>query len=314
VNVYLDIILLVVSLLFLTLGAESLVKGSSSIAIKLGITPLVVGLTVVAFCTSSPEMVVNIAAVLQGQSDIAFGNVVGSNIFNIGVILGLAAVICPISVHSKVVQRDGIFMLLVSGLMILLGGDIPRITGVALFLGVVLYTWINVVLARREVKAVEKEFEEAVPKKTGSVLIDLAYIGGGLVTLVLGSRLLVSSAVDIARALEVSEAIIGLTIIAAGTGMPELATSVVAAFRRQPDIAVGNVIGSNIFNILAILGISSIVSPIKTTTDFSFDIWVMVGFSALALPLLYSKLKLERWEGGVLVLAYLGYLAILWPN
>lgn len=309
-----DVLLLIVSLVVLTAGAESLVKGSSSIAIKLGITPLVVGLTVVAFGTSSPEMVVSVAAVLKGQSDIAFGNVVGSNIFNIGIILGLAALICPISVHSKVVQRDGIFMLLVAGLMTLLGGDISRIAGVALFLGVVLYTWINVVLARREIKAVEEEFEEGVPKKTGSVLIDIAYIVGGLVTLVLGSRLLVSSAVDIARALEVSEAIIGLTIIAAGTSMPELATSVVAALRRQPDIAVGNVIGSNIFNILGILGVASIVAPIKATTDFSFDIWVMVGFSALALPLLYSKLKLERWEGGVLVLGYLGYLAILWPN
>lgn len=309
-----EILLLVLSLFVLTAGAESLVRGSSSIAIKLGITPLVVGLTVVAFGTSSPELVVSVAATWKGQSDIALGNVIGSNIFNIGVILGLAALICPITVNSNVVQRDGLFMLFVSALFLLLGGSISRVAGFILFLGVLMYTWINVILARRELKEIKDEFEGGVPQKTASAFVDVAYIVGGLVVLVMGSRLLVSSAVDIARALEISEAIIGLTIVAAGTSMPELATSIVAALRRQPDIAVGNVIGSNIFNILGILGAASMVSPINTTTDFSFDIWTMVGFSALALPLLYSKLKLERWEGGLLLLGYSVYLSILWPS
>lgn len=305
-----NILLLISSLIILTLGAEGLVKGSSSIAIKFGITPLAIGLTVVAFGTSSPELVVSVAAAWKGQSDIAFGNVIGSNIFNIGIILGLTALICPVKVNSKVVRRDGFIMVIVAVLLIFLGGNITRSTGIAFFIGIVSYTLINIYLARQETLNIA----DTIPRQNESMLTDLFYIIGGLLALVIGSRLLVSSAVDIARAIQVSEAVIGLTIIAAGTSMPELATSVVAALRREADIAVGNVIGSNIFNILGILGLSSILSPIKTVSNFSFDILIMVGISILVLPLLYSKLKLERWEGVLLLVGYSIYLVLLWPK
>lgn len=312
-----DLLVLLIGLAILTAGAEGLVRGSASLALRIGMTPLVIGLTVVAFGTSTPELVVSLLASLNGQPDIAVGNVVGSNIFNIGIILGITAILCPVKVNLQVVRQDGPIMVLVSlfSFWLMANGTLSRWEGAGLCLLLVAYTAYSAWLARRSDRVeVEQEFEQGVPSRLKSVYLDLGFIAGGLVLLVAGSRLLVLSATDLARLAGVSEAVIGLTVIAAGTSMPELATSVVAAWRRQPDIAVGNVVGSNIFNILGILGMAAMTSPISTAEITRFDWWAMIGFSVVVLPLLYTGLKLQRLEGLMILCGYGGYLWVLWPS
>jgi cation:H+ antiporter len=312
-----NISLLILGLVALTFGAEGLVRGSASLAIRFGLTPLIIGLTIVAFGTSTPELVVSLGASLNDQGDISIGNVVGSNIFNIGIILGLTALLCPVKVSLQVIKKDGPIMIAVSllSLFLITRGTISRLEGIALFTALVAYTVYSIWLAKKEVSAeIEQQFQEGVPSQSKSLYLDLLFIVGGLLLLVFGSRLLVISATDIARLIGISEAVIGLTIIAAGTSMPELATSIVAALRRQPDIAVGNVVGSNIFNILGILGVASIAKPLSATGITKLDLWVMVGFSVALLPLLYTDLKLQRWEGGLLLFGYAAYLWGLWPS
>jgi len=307
---------LILGLAALTFGAEGLVRGSASLAIRLGLTPLIIGLTIVAFGTSTPELVVSLGASLNNQADISIGNVVGSNIFNIGIILGLTALLCPVKVSLQVIKKDGPIMIAVSllALFLITKGTISRLEGIALFTALVAYTAYSIWLAKKEVSAeIKQQFQEGVPSQSISLYRDLLFIGGGLLLLVTGSRLLVISATDIARLIGISEAVIALTIIAAGTSMPELATSIIAALRRQPDIAVGNVVGSNIFNILGILGVASIAKPLSATGITKLDLWVMVVFSVALLPLLYTDLKLQRWEGGLLLLGYGAYLWVLWP-
>jgi cation:H+ antiporter len=312
-----NISLLILGLFAITFGAEGLVRGSSSLAIRLGLTPLIIGLTIVAFGTSTPELVVSLGASLNNQGDISIGNVVGSNICNIGIILGLTALLCPVKVSLQVVKNDGTIMIAASllSLFIITKGTISRLKGIALFAALVAYTVYSIWLAKKEVSAeIKQQFHEGVPSQSKSLYLDLLFIGGGLLLLVFGSRILVISATDIARLIGISEAVIGLTIIAAGTSMPELATSIVAALRRHPDIAVGNVVGSNIFNILGILGMASIAKPLSATGITKLDLWVMVGFSVALLPLLYTDLKLQRWEGGLLLFGYAAYLWGLWPS
>ena len=307
---------MILGLAALTFGAEGLVRGSASLAIRLGLTPLIIGLTIVAFGTSTPELVVSLGASLNNQADISIGNVVGSNIFNIGIILGLTALLCPVKVSLQVIKKDGPIMIAVSllALFLITKGTISRLEGIALFTALVAYTAYSIWLAKKEVSAeIKQQFQEGVPSQSISLYRDLLFIGGGLLLLVTGSRLLVISATDIARLIGISEAVIALTIIAAGTSMPELATSIIAALRRQPDIAVGNVVGSNIFNILGILGVASIAKPLSATGITKLDLWVMVVFSVALLPLLYTDLKLQRWEGGLLLLGYGAYLWVLWP-
>jgi cation:H+ antiporter len=308
----LPLLLVLLSLLILFAGAEGLVRGSASAALRLGISPLVVGLTIVAFGTSAPELLVSIKATLAGQGDIAVGNVVGSNSFNIGIILGLAALICPVPAHRQIIRLDAPLALGVALLLPLLlrDGLLGRGEAGLLFAGLVGYTAFNVWMARRE-NALDPEEAPAV---TRSAALDGAFIVGGLALLVFGSNLLVENAVILARLLEVSEAVIGLTIIAAGTSMPELATSVVAALRRQPDIAVGNVVGSNIFNILGILGVAGLISPLQAPGIGAFDYGAMIGFSVLLIPMLYTGARLHRVEGVALLALYGGYLAWLWPT
>ena len=306
------------SLLLLIGGAESLVRGSSSLALRLGLSKLMVGLTIVAFGTSSPELFVSLKAALVGQGDIALGNVVGSNIFNIGLILGLTALVCPIPVHFQVIKIDAPIALLTAIILsaLLLDFHLGRIEGFLFFAGLIAYVWMNVILARRETKANQiLEVEGEVPDKPSKHwVLDMVLILAGLGILVLGSRLLVEHAVLLAQSLGVSEAIIGLTIIAAGTSMPELATSLVAAFRKQPDIAIGNVVGSNIFNILGILGISSLVVPLSAPGISAFDLGTMILFSVLLLPLLYTGRILHRFEGALLLALYGAYVFFLWPK
>ncbi len=312
-----QIFILLLSVGVLLVGAEGLVRGSASLAIRLGLTPLVVGLTVVAFGTSAPELVVSINASLADRGALAVGNVIGSNIFNIGVILGLTALICPIRIALPVLKVDAPIMVgaTIIGALILSRGSLGPVLGGTLVASLVLYTGVTVWLAKTTSSpAAEAEFDEGVPPKSGSVLRDLVFLAGGLGLSILGSQWLVGSATSIATALGVSEAIIGLTIVAAGTSMPELATSVMAAVRRQPDIAIGNVVGSNLFNLLGILGVAALVRPIGATGVSVIDLAVMCAFAVALLPLMWTGRNLQRWEGGLLLAGYGGYLVALWPS
>lgn len=312
-----DILFIVVSLVMLIAGAEGLVRGSSALALRLGLTPLTVGLTVVAFGTSSPELVVSLKAALAGQGDISVGNAVGSNIFNIAFILGITALVCPIPVQWQLIKIDGPIMAGVAILVVALlwNGSLSRMEGIFLTAGIIAYTAMNVKIARRQTSAaVSDEIEDSLPKPAKHWAFDLIFIFGGLVVLVIGSRFLVDHSTSLALQMGVSEAVIGLTIVAAGTSMPELATSVVAALRRQPDIAIGNVIGSNVFNILGILGISALVTPIETQNIRPADYGTMLGVCLIVLPLLLTGRRLERWEGALLFASYGAYLWFLWPK
>ncbi len=309
--------LILLSLVLLYFGAEWLVQGGAGLALRLGLTPVVVGLTVVAFGTSAPELLVSCRAALAGQGDIAVGNVVGSNLFNIGVILGISALVCPPIVQRQLIRVDAPVMLGASLLFVLLFRDhtLGRGEALGMFLLLVAYTVALIVMARRQTGAGTSGEVLPVTAHDGlGTVLDLGRIGVGLGVLVLGARLLVTHAVEVARGLGVSEAVIGLTIIAAGTSMPELATSVVAALRRQPDIAVGNVIGSNIFNLLGILGVSGMLSPIHAPGILALDLSAMVAFAAALLPILLTGGRVSRFEGGFLVTAYVAYLVLLWPN
>lgn len=305
------------ALLLLFCGAEGLVRGSSSLALRAGLSRLMVGLTIVAFGTSSPELVVSIKAVLAQQGDISIGNVVGSNSFNIGIILGLTALIYPIPVHRQIIRLDAPIALGVAILLVILLHDntLGRLEGSVLFSGIVLYTIMNVVLARREARSQTADAgDESVPGISRHWLMDVAFIVAGVGVLILGSRLLVEHSVILAKAFGVSEAVIGLTIVAAGTSMPELATSVVAALRKQPDIAIGNVVGSNVFNILGILGVTALISPIHAPGIAWSDYFALLAFSALLIPLLYTGRLLHRLEGMLLLVLYGVYLSFLWPK
>lgn len=301
----------------LFIGAEGLVRGSSSLAMRAGLSRLMVGLTIVAFGTSSPELVVSVKAALSQQGDISVGNVVGSNSFNIAVILGLTALVCPIPVHRQVIRIDAPITLAVALLLVLLLLDqtLGRVEGVMLFIGIVIYTWMNFILARRQGSSSSADSGEvpgAAPSRSWG--LDVVLILGGLAILVFGSQLLVEHAVILANGFGISEAVIGLTIVAAGTSMPELATSLVAAVRKQPDIAIGNIIGSNVFNILGILGLASIISPLSAPGISALDYGAMIFFTVLLIPLLYTGRTLHRVEGGALLAIYCVYLFLLWPN
>lgn len=308
----LNLLLLAAGLMVLTLGAESLVRGSATLALRLGITPLVVGLTVVAFGTSAPELVVSVQAALAGQDDIAAANVVGSNIFNIGVILGLTALLLPLTVHRDILRRDLPLVILVSlaTLWLLQDRELGRLAG----LGLVSVLAGYLVLSVRQTRQAPGEPAQADAAIRGSVVRDVLYILVGLALLVIGSRLMVAAAITLARVLGVGEAIIGLTIVAAGTSLPELATSLAAALRRQPDLAVGNVVGSNLFNLLGILGIATLVSPLAPGALRWLDLGAMALFALALLPLLISGRQLQRWEGALLLAGYGVYLALCWPR
>jgi len=311
-------LLLLAGLVALYFGAEWLVRGGASLAVRLGVTPLLVGLTVVAYGTSTPELIVSSTAAAQGQGAIAIGNVVGSNIFNIGVILGLTALLAPMRVQLQLLKFDTPVMVGVALLFLLFfrDGSIQRWESLVFLSGIVLYTVVNVRLARRQVSAdVRQEFDDSVPKPTGSPWTDAGLIVAGLATLVLGSRLFVTGAVDLARLFSISDAVIGLTIVAAGTSLPELASSLMAAWRKQPDIAIGNVVGSNIYNILAILGVSGMIaSPVNGQGVSLTDTVVMIGFSVVLLVISWTGFTLRRWEGALLLALYGGYLWHLWPT
>lgn len=290
----------------LYIGAGWLVQGSSALALKANISPLVIGLTIVAFGTSAPELAVSLGATLRGQGDIAIGNIVGSNIFNIGVILGVSATICPLQVKKQLLRIDIPIMLAATILFTILfwNGTLGRMEGLFFLTGIIIYTLFSLLYSRKQEEEPNLELEEQ-PKHWA---VDTLTIIGGLVVLVFASRLLVDNAVSIAKELGVSEAVIGLTIVAAGTSMPELATSVVAAYKHKTDIAIGNIVGSNLFNILAIAGSCSLMHPIEAKNVNYIDLLVMLAISILLLPLMKSGQKISRTEGAALILIYVIYL------
>lgn len=306
-----SITLLVLSLIALYIGAEWLVRGSSSMAARAKISPLVIGLTVVAFGTSAPELVVSINASLQGQGDISIGNVVGSNIFNICVILGLSAIVYPLKAKTQLLKIDIPIMITASILLTVFfwDGRIGRWEGALFFCGIISYTLFSLYFARKK-KDIAKIQNEQI-NISSHWYFDMFFIAGGLVILVFASHLLVDNAVYIAKAIGISEAVIGLTIVAAGTSMPELATSIVAAMKKNPEIAIGNIVGSNIFNILAILGISSLIKPITAPQVNYVDMFVMLGVSLLVLPVVGSGFKISRKEGILFFFIYIIYILYL---
>ena len=313
-------IMFVAGLVLLIVGAEWLVRGASRLAARVGISPLVIGLTVVAFGTSSPEMAVSVQSSLAGQADIAVGNVVGSNIFNVLFILGISAVITPLIVQQQLIRLDVPIMIGVSLVTYFMSVDgvISRLEGVLLFAGIIAYTAFLIIQSRKESKAVQDEYaqEFAAKQETGwkPWVINIGLVVLGLVLLVQGSNWLVDSAISIARWLGLSELIIGLTIVAAGTSMPEVATSITAAIKGERDIAVGNVVGSNIFNILAVLGLSGVVAsnglPVSAAAE-AFDIPVMLAVAILCLPIFFTGKLIARWEGWLFLLYYVAYTAYL---
>jgi cation:H+ antiporter len=313
------ILLFVIGLGYLILGAESLVRGASRLAAVIGISPLVIGLTVVAFGTSSPELAVSIKSALSGQPNIALGNVVGSNIFNVLFILGLSALIVPLVVSQQLVRLDVPLMIALSVIVLILSLDqtLSRIDGIMLVTGLIIYIWFLFYQSSRETTAVRQEYaKEFVPEERvrDNTIKNIGLVLGGLVLLVLGSRWLVDSAVSFAQYLGVSELVIGLTIIAAGTSLPEVVTSVIAVIRGERDIAVGNVVGSNIFNIMGVLGFASIVAPTGievSTAVIGFDIPVMIAVALACLPIFFTGGVISRQEGALLLGYYIAYTLYL---
>ena len=306
----------------LIVGANLLVRGASKLALSLGLSPLVVGLTVVAFGTSSPEMAVSAGAVLGGQTDIAVGNVVGSNIFNVLLILGLSALIVPLVVDVQLIRQEVPIMVGVSLLLLVLSLDgrigVPDAALMLVLMGA--YTAFLVVQSRRQTQAARDEYAaEVKPAEAGAWdarwPAQLALVVGGLALLVLGSDWLVTAAVAFAKALGVSDVVIGLTIVAAGTSMPEVAASLAAAIKGERDIAVGNVVGSNTFNILGCLGLSGVLAGsgglAVAPSVLAFDLWVMLAVALACLPVFLTGREIARWEGGVFVAYYAAYVAYL---
>lgn len=314
------ILLLIVGGGLLLVGAEALVKGASRLAALVGISPLIIGLTVVAYGTSAPEMAVSIQSSLAGQGDIALGNVIGSNIFNVLVILGLSSLVAPLVVAQQLIRLDVPIMIGVSGLLLLFSLDhqLQFSDGIILLVGGVVYTLFLVYLSRKESNAeVQAEYDQEYGLKEQprlGWLINLGWMALGLATLVLGSRLFINGAVSIATAFGVSQLVIGLTIVAAGTSLPELATSVVATMRGERDIAVGNVVGSNIFNILVVLGVTSLVSIGGVAIPdavLHFDLPVMVAVAMACIPIFATGNVISRWEGVLFSSYYVAYAAYL---
>lgn len=301
-------------LLLLFAGAEGLIRGSSALALRAGISPLVVGLTVVAFGTSSPELVVSINAALDQNGGIAIGNVIGSNICNIALILGISAIISPMLVQAQVIKREIPIMIGVTLLFsaIMLTGSVSRIEGFILLAGIIIYTFVSIYLSRKENNsAVNEEFKEGLPKASQKIWVSVLLVIAGLAFLIYGANVFVEGAVALAKRAGLSEVVIGLTIVAAGTSLPELITSAVAAYKKEADIALGNIVGSNIFNILSIIGITALISPVDSSGITLVDISVLILTSVLIWPLSRSGSKLSRWEGGILLMVYVGYISYL---
>ena len=313
-----QVLMFVLGLVTLVIGADVLVRGASRLAVSFGVSPLVVGLTVVAFGTSAPEMAVSVGSALAGNPDLAIGNVVGSNIANVLLILGISALITPLLVDEQIIRQEIPIMIGASALLVVmaLDGNIGLLESIVLFALVIAYTVFLVIQSRRASKAVQDEFETGIPTSTWDShwAVQIGLIAAGLAMLVVGADWLVDAAVAFARAFGVSDLVIGLTVVAVGTSMPEIATSIVAAMRGQRDIAVGNVVGSNVFNILAVLGAAGIASGVGLPVSEAarnFDLWVMLAVAFACLPIMITGREIARWEGVVVLAYYAAYTAWL---
>lgn len=306
---------MVLGFVLLYAGGEGLVRGAGTLALRIGMSPFIVGITVVAFATSAPELAVSVQAAMAGADDVAIGNVVGSNIANIGLVLGICALIRPIEVHARILRLDLPWLIFVSALLIafLHDGRISRPAGMVFLVGLAAFLYTNIQVARRdqEDELVRREFEGAVPVGSRSVALDWLMITVGLVALVLGGAAFVRGGVGLATALGVSPALIALTVIAVGTSLPELATSVVASLKGDNDIAVGNIVGSNFFNVLAILGITATFIPLDRGDITMVDLTVMLMFAMILVPLILVRNRIGRPEGLALLASYAGYVAWL---
>jgi cation:H+ antiporter len=306
-----------VGLVLLLIGGELLVRGAVASAKAMGVSPLLIGLTLVGFGTSTPELVTSVTAALNGSPGIAVGNVVGSNIANILFILGLAALIYPLAVDPKGFKRDAIMVSLaaIACLAVVLYGRMGMFVGIAFIISLLAYVFF---VYRQETKApdeaalVAEHRAEDAPKGPKNIALSLVMAIGGIAITIWGAGFLVDGAIALAKSLGVSDTIIGLTIVAVGTSMPELVTSVMAALRKHADVAYGNIVGSNIFNVLFILGATAVIQPIDMPKQIAqFDIWVMLATTALLVWFARSGMKLQRWEGGVFLACYAGYTAYL---
>jgi cation:H+ antiporter len=316
----LTIIFFVGGLVILILGADLLLRGSTRLAAAFGISPLAIGLTIVAIGTASPEIAVSLQAAVRGQADLTLGNVLGSNIFNILFILGITAIIAPIVIAEQLIRMDAPIMLAASFLVLALAldGNLGLFDSLILLSCLLAYIIFALRQSRRESKAVQNEYAEEFaqkqPRTTKNTLNNIFLILLGLGFLAVGSRWLVDSAVAIARVLRVSELIIGLTIVAVGTSLPEVTTSVIAALKQENDIAVGNAVGSNIFNLLGVLGAGALLSPggIPVTENIlRFDFLIMIFVALVSLPIFYIDNRISRTEGFLLLIYYVTYLAYL---
>jgi cation:H+ antiporter len=320
---WLSLFWLACSLAILTFGAEALVRGATGLARRFGVSSFFIGLTIVGFGTSTPELATGITAALNGHTDVNLGNVVGSNIFNIALILGITSLLAPIPVNTGLVRNEVLLVIATSTIpfvTLFSDGRITRPFAVLLVLGLFAYVWRGYIQGRREPESLGTEIaaelveEMAVPATVSKAptIAQVVLILAGLGMLVYGSTLLVRSAVDIARTLGISELVIALTIVAAGTSAPELFTSLVAAIRKQSDISIGNILGSNIFNVLGILGVTSLISPQTVSRQvLVLDLPVMVAVSCACLPIMMSQRRISRGEGVFLLCVYAAYVTVL---
>jgi cation:H+ antiporter len=314
----LDVLALIVGLVFLYYGAEWLVRGASRLATSLGISALMIGLTIVAVGTSMPELVVSILAASAKNSDIVLGNIVGSNIANIGLILGISGLIAPLTIHISLIRREIPVMIVatIATLLLVLDGNFNVLDGLLFLVGYVVFIYVlyrtdkgTDAEGTAEIESELVAIEGTAPIRRG---VELAIIAIGLVALIIGAQLLVSGAVNLARAFGVSELLIGLTLVAVGTSLPELATSTVASYRGHADIAVGNVVGSNIANLLLIFGFTPIINTVNVGgVMINRDIPVAIGFASLLMFfVLFPKRRLVRWQSSLFLLAYAAYVLV----
>jgi len=314
-SLWLALILLVIGFAILIKGADFLVRGATSLALRLSISEIVVALTVVAFGTSAPELVVNTIASVKGNNAAAFGNIIGSNILNILVILGISGIIYPISSGTNTVWREIPFALLAAAAVMIMfndqffdraGGILSRTDGLILLFFFVVY--LTYVFGLTKTRSADKPDLTRLSHFRTVILII-----SGLIMLVLGGKLVIDNALDLARYFAISEKIIGLTILALGTSLPELATSAVAAFRKKSEIAIGNIVGSNIFNIFFVLGLSAVIRPIPAPAGFNFDLTILIIASVLLFLIMFTgqKRTLDRWEAVVMILLYIMYIVLM---
>lgn len=310
----LQLLFFVIGLVVLYFGAEWLVKGAASLALRYGIRPLIVGITVVALATSMPEFVVNFFAALSGEDSLALGNIVGSNICNIALILGISSLVIPLAVAPSTLRKEYPIMMsvMVVFYLVALDGEISQLDGILLITGLIAFFVYLIQDARKNTVPVSTELKENASDPLNSTRKRVIYILGGMLCLSVGARVMVDAAVTIAESMSISPIIVGLTVVAIGTSLPELAASLACALHKEADMSVGNVLGSNLLNVLFVVGLVSIINPLKVdTASLEVHFPVMLGFSALLLPIAWTQYQITRIEGCILLFGFASYLTYL---